>query len=345
MHRRHLIAPILALLAVLVVLGGAACERAPDTRLQPRPPMVSYAPLHHPFQGARLFRDTDTAAGRWAVAHGARWLEPIASQPQARWLTSPQDVAALPDALRNARQQRALAVLVAYYVPDRGCDHGREGAPGADAYDRWIGQLVGALAGTRAVIVMEPDAVAADCFDAERAAILRRNVQRLAGAGQYVYLDAGHSRWRSSGEMAQRLIASGIQYAEGFSVNVSNRQTTADSYAWGRELSDLVGDREFVIDTSRNGLGPPPDEPSRDDEWCNPARQALGDRPAVQTGRPGLAATLWIKAPGESDGICGGERTYFFSPNQARTLIVNSPFVSPEYRRLATAAPAAAPAG
>ena len=28
---------------------------------------------------------------------------------------------------------------------------------------------------------------------------------------------------------------------------------------------------------------------------------------------PGLAALLWSKLPGESDGICGGETTYLLS--------------------------------
>jgi endoglucanase len=123
-----------------------------------------------------------------------------------------------------------------------------------------------------------------------------------------------------------------------FSVNVANRQTTRQSYQWGRELSDLLGRREFVIDTSRNGLGPPPDAPDRDDEWCNPRRQALGQAPTTRPGMPGLAALLWIKLPGESDGICGGETTYLFSPTQARRLTVNSPFVPAERRRLAAAA-------
>ena len=58
---------------------------------------------------------------------------------------------------------------------------------------------------------------------------------------------------------------------------------------------------------------------------------------------PGLAALLWMKRPGESDGICGGETTYLFSPylfspTQARRLTVNSPFVPAEARRLAPAA-------
>ena len=52
----------------------------------------------------------------------------------------------------------------------------------------------------------------------------------------------------------------------------------------------------------------------------------------------GLAALLWIKLPGGSDGICGGETAYLFSPTQARRLTMNSPFVPADGRRLAAAA-------
>ena len=138
--------------------------------------------------------------------------------------------------------------------------------------------------------------------------------------------------------MAKRLLRAGIQYAQGFSVNVANRQTTRQSYQWGRELSDLLGRREFVIDTSRNGLGPPPDDPDRDDEWCNPRRQGLGQAPTTRATTPGLAALLWIKLPGESDGICGGETSYLFSPTQAQRLILNSPTVPAADRQPAAAA-------
>ena len=332
---RRLLCAALAV-AVMAALAGA-CGNTPDTTLQPDPPAVTYAPLQHPFRGARLFVDDRTSGARWQREHGAGWLDPITTQPQARWLNGPQDLARLPALAARARRQRALLVLGAYYIPNRGCSTSRQGAASANDYRRWIDRLIQLLGSTRAAIVVEPDAVAADCFDAKRATLLRRSVKRLANAGQYVYLDAGHARWRSTGEMAERLLRAGIQYAQGFSVNVANRQTTRQSYRWGRELSDLLGRREFVIDTSRNGLGPPPDEPDRDDEWCNPRRQALGQAPTTRTSMPGLAALLWIKLPGESDGICGGETTYLFSSTQARRLIVNSPFVPPEARRLATA--------
>ena len=324
--------------ALVAALAGA-CANGPDTTLHPDPPAVTYAPLQHPFRDARLFVDDQTAGARWQREHGAGWLNPITTRPQARWLNGPQDLAKLPALAARARQQRALLVLVTYYIPNRGCSSSSDqGAATNRHYRRWIDRLVDHLGSTRAAIVVEPDAVAADCFDTRRAILLKHSIRRLADAGQYVYLDAGHARWRSTGEIAQRLLRAGIQYAQGFSVNVANRQTIRQSYQWGRELSDLLGRREFVIDTSRNGLGPPPDEPDRDDEWCNPRRQALGQAPTTRTGMPGLAALLWIKLPGESDGICGGETTYLFSPTQARRLTVNSPFVPAASRRLAAAA-------
>jgi endoglucanase len=64
----------------------------------------------------------------------------------------------------------------------------------------------------------------------------------------------------------------------------------------------------------------------------------LGQASTARTSLPGLAALLWIKLPGESDGICGGDTTYLFSPSQARRLTVNSPFVPAAGRRLAAAA-------
>ncbi len=108
----------------------------------------------------------------------------------------------------------------------------------------------------------------------------------------------------------------------------------------GIVLSDLVGKRPFVVDVSRNGIGPPPDGPGGAAQWCNPAHQALGVAPTARTGVPGVDALLWSKRPGESDGKCGGEVSYFFSPRQARELIVNSPAVAPAARRVAESAAA-----
>jgi endoglucanase len=319
-------------LALSLTLAGCSVPPENAVRLQS---VDDYAQQRHPFERARLFLDRHSAAAQWQSQHDAPWLDPITLTPQAVWLTSEWDLAGLPDIVQAAQEQEALLVVVAYFIPNRDC--AGQGADSVAHYRAWIDRLADKLGKTPAVVVMEPDALAADCFDAERARALAEGVTRLADAGHYVYLDAGHPQWRTTAEAARRLLLSGIRQANGFSINVSNRQTTQESERWGLELSNLVGDREFIIDTSRNGLGAPPDEPGRDDEWCNPYRQALGTRPMTLAPPMLTAALLWIKRPGESDGACRGEQDTKFSPTQARNLIVNADWVPADVRAAASA--------
>ena len=64
----------------------------------------------------------------------------------------------------------------------------------------------------------------------------------------------------------------------------------------------------FVIDTSRNGVGPwepPSDHPAGDpQDWCNPPDRGVGLRPTFNTGNDLVDAYVWAKTPGQSDGQC-----------------------------------------
>ena len=75
------------------------------------------------------------------------------------------------------------------------------------------------------------------------------------------------------------------------------------SWAWGSATL-----KHFVVDTSRNGLGPwtpPAGTYSGDPQvWCNPPNRGAGARPTTDTGDPLVDAYLWVKVPGESDGSC-----------------------------------------
>jgi endoglucanase len=70
-----------------------------------------------------------------------------------------------------------------------------------------------------------------------------------------------------------------------------------------------AGTTHFVIDTSRNGLGPwdyggkYPDAGTAQD-WCNPPGRGVGIAPTTNTGNALVDAYLWLKVPGESDGSC-----------------------------------------
>ena len=197
-------------------------------------------------------------------------------------------------------------------------------------------RLVGHLGSTRAAIVVEPDAVAADCFNTRRAILLKHSVRRLANAGRHVGLDAGHARWRSTGEMAYRLLRAGIQYAQGFSVNVANRQTTRQSYrlvgssrtssAGASSISTPRAAASALLRMSRTGTT------SR-----APATPGTGPGPHGQDGHAGAGRAALEQAPRRVGPHLRG-RDHLTSRTRARRLTVNSPFVPAEGRQLAAAA-------
>jgi len=78
-----------------------------------------------------------------------------------------------------------------------------------------------------------------------------------------------------------------------------------ESQTWVPYPGD-AGLKRFVIDTSRNGLGPWTPTAAYPDaqDWCNPPLRGVGARPTADTGNALLDARLWVKIPGESDGEC-----------------------------------------
>ena len=278
------------------------------------PVLLSGSAGSNPFKGRRLYVDPNSAAKRQAETWkrsrpvDAARIERIANQPVARWLGG-----WIGDIRREVNQavatitgSGALPVFVAYNIPYRDCgSYSAGGSATANAYRKWIKDFAAGVGGRNAIVILEPDALAGmDCLAAggrqERLSLLREAVQTLRSARAAVYIDAGHSQWHAPEEMARRLKAAGIDQAAGFSLNVSNFQTTQSNIAYGEKVSRLVGGRHFIIDTSRNGL------PTNSKEWCNPRGRALGISPTTNTGHPLVDAFLWVKAPGESDGTCGG---------------------------------------
>jgi cellulase/cellobiase CelA1 len=128
------------------------------------------------------------------------------------------------------------------------------------AYKRWVNGFAVGLADRPAVVILEPDALAAlsSCPDkAQRQArleMLSYAVKALQAKSDKVYLDAGHSNWVPAGQMASRLRAADVAQAYGFALNVSYYDTTDREIGYATELDrDLGMAKRFVIDTSRNG--------------------------------------------------------------------------------------------
>lgn len=283
--------------------GAPAGENPP-----PPPPSTSGSALagralHVPATSPALEQANAWRASRPA---DAGLMERIAGQPVAKWLGEwSGDVRAEVSRTISAAAGR-IPVFVVYNIPNRDCgSYSAGGATSAAGYKGWIRQVAAGLS-SGAVVIVEPDAVAGmDCLSAamqdDRAELLRDAVTVLKGAGAIVYLDAGHARWHSASTMAERLRRTGIANADGFALNVSNYVQSEENIRYGEQVSSLTGGRHFIIDTSRNGIGP-----ISADAWCNPRGRALGKLPTTNTGHALIDAFLWVKVPGESDGTCNG---------------------------------------
>lgn len=271
----------------------------------------------NPISGVNFWIDPNSSAKQtadsWRATRpgDAAQIDKIASGSQAQWFGDwNADVFADVSAAANtAATAGAVPVLVAYNIPQRDCGGLSAGGVGsAAAYKTWIAAFANGLVGHKAVVILEPDALTqTDCLSAADLATRMDLIQyavsalKSASANVAVYLDGGHSAWRSASDQASRLQRANVAAADGFALNVSNFQYTSNLIAYGKSVSALIGGKHFVIDTSRNGLGP-----AANDEWCNPAGRGLGFRPTTNTADPLVDAYLWIKTPGESDGACNG---------------------------------------
>ena len=244
----------------------------------------------------------------------AEIIQKIASQPIATWFTydDPNLETKATWIAQTAEKIDRIPVFVAYDIPHRDCgQYSSGGATDAASYRAWITKLAQATAGHGGYLILEPDALAhtldgclTESQSDERYGLIREAITTLkANSKLKVYLDAGNSAWITSEKMAIALDLAGIEKADGFALNVSNFETTAKSTSYGEAISDHLGGKHFVIDTSRNGNGPYPNK-LEENHWCNPPGRALGAAPTTKTGNPQVDAYLWVKAPGDSDGAC-----------------------------------------
>lgn len=187
----------------------------------------------------------------------AKAMADLASWPGSTWFTDGtptqvnHDVRAL---VRKAAAQRSVPVMVAYDIPLRDCSQYSAGGAQSDAdYQAWISAFAKGLGRTKAVVILEPDALSnlpSDCgattdptgaLSAARLADLKYAVGALeAQPGASVYLDAGNSHWLAVGDAASRLIQAGVAQAQGFSLNVSNYQPTAQSDQYGTWVATCI---------------------------------------------------------------------------------------------------------
>jgi endoglucanase len=288
-----------------------------------------------------FYTDPNSQAARWVAmnpgdSRAAVIRDRIASVPQGRWFTqnNPGTVAAQVSSYVGAAAAAGkIPILIVYNIPNRDCgglsaggisDHG--------AYRAWIDQVAAGLQNRPALIILEPDVlpIMSNCMSSAQQAEVRASMAyagkrfRAASAQARVYFDIGHSNWLAPSEAASRLVASDIaNSADGIATNVSNYRSTAAEINFAKQVIAATGISRLqaVIDTGRNGNGP------QGSEWCDPAGRAIGTPSTNATGDAQIAAFVWAKPPGESDGCIGPAGQ--FVPQRAYELALAAGPVTP----------------
>jgi endoglucanase len=287
---------------------------APAPAPEPAPAPTPVPQGANPIVGASFWVDpysnAQKTADSWRATRpaDATQMDKIAKNAVAKWFGgwSGDIFTAVTSAVATAVANGATPVFVAYNIPQRDCGGLSAGGTTYDAYKTWISGFANGLGGTRSVVLLEPDALTQlSCLtstdQSTRIGLIQYAITVLKAKGAIVYLDGGHSAWKSATDQAALLTRGGVAGADGFFLNVSNFQYTSNSISYGKAISALIGGKHFVIDTGRNGQGP-----TGDNQWCNPAGRGLGVSSSTLTADPLVDAYLWVKTPGESDGSCNG---------------------------------------
>jgi endoglucanase len=196
----------------------------------------------------------------------AKLIGRMIATPQAVWFTAGTPKSVKQDVRKTvklAAAQRAVPVLVAYNIPFRDCaQFSAGGATTVEEYQAWIDGFAAGIGNAKAVVILEPDGLGiipwytnidgnlewcqpaeADpaTAAAERFAMMNYAVDALkAKPNVSVYLDGTHSAWLNIGDVSNRLVQAGVENADGFYLNVSNYQFTANSVQYGTWVSSCI---------------------------------------------------------------------------------------------------------
>ncbi len=308
-----------------VPVGYPRADNGRDPRgLDPRSP--------NPLAGLRFFVDpTEPAfqeyaeAWRAGQAERARLLARIAYVPRSRWMgrfTRPNMKKKIRDFLEcvAAIQPGSVPIIVVMRHQGKACSDTYDGGgPAEDARTKaWWDDFVEVVGDARVVIGFEPDSIGTlECLAPSRRMarlqLLRYGVQKLSQLpNATVYLEAEAADWQDPELVAEKLRIAGIQYARGFMLNVTHYEWPLNNIRYGWEISRLVGNKPFIINTGSTGRGPyqyyrrVEGRLKRFVTWCNPPRRGLGVPTTADTGFARVDAFVWLDRPGLSDGTCNG---------------------------------------
>lgn len=250
----------------------------------------------------------------------------IANVPTALWIGAGNVHDWIAGYMQAATSQQALPVLSLYAI---------QYTASPATYRAWIDQLTSAIGASPCAVVLETDAIlqcvgASKTFQLTRFGLLQYAVNQFAlhCPNTYVYLDGGDAYYNLPATLAPLLMQAGIVNAAGFSLNVANFNTTTTVTTFAASMNTELAKygipaKLWLGDVSRNGNGRPSQAyiSAHPSDWMfNPPGMRLGQKPA-------MTGMVWVKCPGESDGLGGivpNVSGGVFDPRLATALITGA---------------------
>lgn len=285
--------------------------------------LAAAPPASNPLFGGRAFddlewNDAERQIRAWHGRHprAAKMLQVIAQQPLparfGNWTTNVDNHVSSFLARAAAKSPGTVPEIATYWLNNGKCGHYSDSPARAALYHRWTVDLARGIAGYRAILFLDMDAIlTTGCLSSHglqvRLAELRDAIGVLAQQPRLVvYLDGGAADGLSASRTAWLLNHAGVAFIQGFFLNSTHYDWTSREIRYGWAVSRMTGGKHFVVSTTVNGRGPlKPPHPVRqgNEVLCNPPGRGLGPRPTFNTGFRLVDAFAWLGIPGRS-GHC-----------------------------------------
>ncbi|OWZ20515.1 Glycoside hydrolase [Phytophthora megakarya] len=243
-------------------------------------------------------------------------LETIEQYSIAAWYTdrlSDSDRSSMLSSITNQCSEDSRMTIAVYGIPDKDCNAGLSSSGTVQStsdYQSFLAQLTTAIGDRKVLYIVEPDAVgllanggcgeSAGYLDNLKIAVAALS----ANSNAQLYVDVGYWLLADSTNAAEvatiinELSASGT--LKGVTINTSNYRSTDECTTYCNNFQTAMGSTSMTcaVDTSRNYNGSP------SSDWCNVKTAGIGKPPSSSTGISNIDYFMWIKPPGESDGVC-----------------------------------------
>ncbi|GMF29243.1 unnamed protein product [Phytophthora lilii] len=243
-------------------------------------------------------------------------LETVENYSIAAWYTdglSDTGRSTMLSSLTSQCSEDSRMTITVYGIPNKDCAAGLSSGgsvTSTSGYQSFLSELTSAVGNRKVLYVVEPDAVgllanggcgeSAGYLDNLKVAVAALS----ANANAQLYVDVGYWLLADSTNAAKvatiinELSASGT--LKGVTINTSNYRSNDECATYCTNFQTAMGSTNMtcVVDTSRNYNGSP------SSDWCNVKTAGIGKPPTSETGISNIDYFMWIKPPGESDGIC-----------------------------------------